>query len=157
MTHSVELLFDDDGEAGVRDLWERLRAAGLPSLAGHRHPTNRPHVTLVAAASLAGLPSLRLPIETTIAAVRVLGRAVVRELTDAPALRELHATVWTAVGSQHPLYAPDRWVPHVSLALNVPESQQVSALAVLADVPPVRARLVAARTYDSDTRTAESL
>ncbi len=157
MTHSVELLFDDAAEAGVRDLWERMRAAGLPGLADHRHPTNRPHVTLVAATSLTGLPPLPLPINTTIAGVRLLGRAVVRELALPPGLRELHAAVWGAVGSANPYHAPARWVPHVSLALTMPERHRAAALALLSDLPPVPARLVAARTYDSDARAVRDL
>lgn len=156
-THTVELLLDDVTEAGVRGLWERLLDAGLPSLATHRHPTNRPHVTLVAAVSLTGLPAMRLPIECGLGEVRLLGRALVREVVDAPALREAHAAIWQAVGSENPLHAPDRWLPHVSLALNVPESHRQAACALLADVPPVHGRLVTARSYDSESRTVESL
>lgn len=43
--HTVELLLDPRLEDGVRDLWDRLRDAGLPSLAAHPHPTNRPQFT----------------------------------------------------------------------------------------------------------------
>jgi hypothetical protein len=53
--HTVELLPDEELSSGIRELWDRLRAAGLPSLANHQHPTNRPHLTVVTAPSLDGL------------------------------------------------------------------------------------------------------
>ncbi len=46
---TVELLLDPGLDQGVRDLWDRLRDAGLPSLAAHPHPTNRPHLTVITA------------------------------------------------------------------------------------------------------------
>ncbi|GAA4935180.1 hypothetical protein [Actinoplanes utahensis] len=155
--HTVELLLDDALEAGVRSLWDRLHAAGLASLARHRHVTNRPHVTLVSAVSLAGLPVLPLPLDTVLGPVRLLGRALAREVADTPALRRLQNDVWQAVGSEHPHYAPGRWIPHVSLALNVPPDQQKAACALLADIPPVAGRLIAARSYDTGSRTVTML
>jgi hypothetical protein len=152
--HTVELLFDPVLEASVRDLWDRLHAAGLPSLATHRHPTNRPHVTLTAAASLAGLPVLALPAPVTVLpGVRMLGRALVREIAAAPALRTTHAAVWRAIGGENPLYAPETWTPHVSLALKVPEDKRSAAVALLAGLPSVTGQFVAARSYDTETRT----
>jgi hypothetical protein len=46
---TVELLGDDGLDRAVRAAWRRLDQAGLPSLGQHRHPTNRPHLTLVSA------------------------------------------------------------------------------------------------------------
>ncbi|MEU4625836.1 2'-5' RNA ligase family protein [Actinoplanes sp. NPDC023801] len=153
---TVELLLDDDLEAAVRDLWESLHAAGLRSLATHRHPTNRPHVTLVAAASLAGLPELDLPVPIALGPVRLLGRALVRPI-ESPRLRALHERVWRAVGSVNPLHAPAAWVPHVSLALNLPDAQRADALALLAGLPPRTGHGVAARSYDTVARTVREL
>jgi hypothetical protein len=155
--HTVELLPDDRLDAGIRALWERLLAAGLPSLATHRHPTNRPHVTLVGATSLAGLPGVPLPLRIGLGPVRLLGRALVREVVDAPELLGAHEAVWRAVGSENPLHAPDRWLPHVSLALNVPAEHRDAACALLAGLPPEHGRLVAARSYDSVSRTVRDL
>ena len=52
---TVELVCDPDLDATVREAWRRLAAAGLPSLATHRSPTNRPHVTLGTAETLPDL------------------------------------------------------------------------------------------------------
>ena len=49
MAHSLEVLLDDHGEAAVRSIWQALEDAGLPSQVRVKSPTNRPHVTLVAA------------------------------------------------------------------------------------------------------------
>ena len=76
--HTVELLPDEELTRGVRELWALLRDAGLPSLATHQHPTNRPHFTVITAASLDGLPPLPLPLTATLGPVRMLGRALVR-------------------------------------------------------------------------------
>ena len=154
--HTVELTFDPALDAGVRQLWDRLHAAGLPSLATHRHPTNRPHVTLVSTPSLAGLPPLDLPVPVTLGGARLLGRALVRDV-ESPRLRELHAAVWAAVGGENPLHAPDRWVPHVSLALNVPADRREAVVAFLGDLPAIAGELVLARSYDTETRTVVDL
>src|ERR1700760_3791248 len=46
---TVELLGDDGLDRAVRAAWRRLDQVGLPSLARHQHPTNRPHLTLASA------------------------------------------------------------------------------------------------------------
>ncbi|MEW2332379.1 hypothetical protein AB0880_31820 [Micromonospora chersina] len=43
---TVELLCSPELDEAVRAAWDRLVAAGLPSLARNTHPTNRPHLTL---------------------------------------------------------------------------------------------------------------
>jgi hypothetical protein len=153
---TVELLLDDGLDAAVRDLWESLHGAGLRSLATHRHPTNRPHITLVTTESPAVLPEFGLPLPVRPGPVRILGRALVLPVESAP-LRALHALVWRSVGSLNPLQEPATWVPHVSLALNVPAAQQPDALALLAGLPPLTGECVAARTYDTEARTVRHL
>jgi hypothetical protein len=148
----VELVFDATLDAAVRDLWRLLRAAGLRSLAGHAHVSNRPHITLAVAASLEALPSPRLPVPVRLGPARMLGHALVRS-ADSPELRDLQAAVWDALEATNPLHAPDVWVPHVSLALRLPERQRADALALLAGLPPMAGQAVAVRSYDTATRT----
>ncbi|AEV85852.1 hypothetical protein ACWT_4833 [Actinoplanes sp. SE50] len=148
--HTVELLLDAGREDDVRRQWELLRDAGLPSLADHRHPTNRPHLTLVNAASLAGLPDLDLPVAAALGPVRMLGRALVWAVTPTEELRELHFRVWSALPQAWP--PPDRWIPHVSLALRFP-----AAAAATITPADVRGEFVAARSYDTATRSVTGL
>ncbi|MEU4422528.1 2'-5' RNA ligase family protein [Actinoplanes sp. NPDC024001] len=151
--HTIELLLDARLDAGVRDVWRRLHAAGLRSLATHTHPSNRPHVTLVSAARLdSAPPALALPVDVEVGEVTFLGRALVRAVTG-PGLRELQAGVWNAVEPVNPLHAPDRWIPHVSLALNVPTAEHDAALDLLRDLKPAYGQLTAARSYDTGSRT----
>lgn len=147
--HTVELLLDVALESGVRALWNRLHAAGLPSLATHRHPTNRPHLTVVTASSLTGLAPLPLPLAVELGPVRMLGRALVRTVTPTDGLRELHARVWSALPDAWP--PPADWVPHVSLALRFPAGPPP------VDVPPAYGEVVAARSYDTRARTVVDL
>ena len=147
--NTVELLPSPSLEAGIRALWQRLRDAGFPGLADHPHPTNRPHLTLVTAASLDGLPPLPLPLPVTLGPAFLLGRALVRPVTS-PGLGALHRDVWTAVGGWPP---PAEFVPHVSLALK----SSPAALALVADLSPVHGEFVAARTYNTETRVVTAL
>jgi hypothetical protein len=155
--HTVELLLDRRLEDGVRNLWARLRDAGLPSLATHPHPTNRPHLTVLTSADLAGLPPLPLPAAAELSEVRLLGRALVRPVTPTAELRRFHAEAWSALRGSQAWPPPADWVPHVSLALNVPATRRQAALDLLAALPPETGHFVAARTYDTQTRTVSPL
>ncbi|WP_250029527.1 2'-5' RNA ligase family protein [Paractinoplanes maris] len=152
--HTVELLPTDEVSARVRALWDRLAAAGLPSLATHQHPTNRPHLTLVTAESLTGLPPLGLPLEFTLTEVRMLGRALVWAVMPSSSLRALHSAVWSSIGGWPP--SPE-FEPHLSLALRMPEQSRPAALDLLATTPPLSGTFIAARTYDTDHRTVRDL
>ncbi len=154
---TVELLPDARLEDGVRRLWDLLLAAGLPSLATHTHPTNRPHLTVLTAADLTGRPRLPLPLPASLGPVRMLGRALVREVTPAAPLRAWQAEAWSALADADPWPAPPDWVPHVSLALKVPPDRRAEALDLLACVPAETGHFVAARSYDSVTRTVTDL
>ena len=153
---TVELPLGAALDATVRRLWQQLHHAGLRSLATHTSATNRPHITLATAESVAALPRLRLPIPVRVGAVRPLGRALVCQ-ADSEELRSAQSAVWAAVEGTNPLHAPDVWVPHVSLALNMPESQQATALRLLADLPPMSGRCVTVRSFDTVSRTVTDL
>ena len=153
--HTVELLPDDELAHRVREIWDLLLDAGRPSLATNEHPTNRPHLTVVTAASLDGLPPLPLPVEASLGPARMLGRALVLEVTPTDGLRALHESVWSALPEAWP--PPSDFVPHVSLALRVPDDQRPAALALLASLTPMRGSLVSARTYDTSLRVARSI
>lgn len=168
---TVELLCDDALDGAVRSAWRRLDAAGLPSLATHPHPTNRPHVTLAsvddfAPGAVAGLRAVltALPVTVRMDALIFfdgrLGMAGWRLVADAALLR-LHAEVWRLLdgGERNPLHAPHAWVPHISLARRVRPAQRAAVEAVAGGpvAEGVTGRLVAGRSYDSGTRTVIEL
>ena len=103
MVHSVELLFDTETDAEVRQLWSELTDAGVRSLASSTSPSNRPHVTLSVAEDMDDAVNdplrrllHRLPFSCTIGAPMLFGRGpftLVRLLIPSAELLALQADV----------------------------------------------------------------
>jgi len=160
----VELLGDDGLDRSVRAAWRRLDQAGLPSLAQHRHPTNRPHLTLASAdefppgatAAIAG--ALRvLPIPVRLGGLRYFGgrAGVLAWAADGgDALRDLQAQVWSALDGpgRNPQHDPRVWTPHVSLARRIRPGQEELAARVIGP-DGADGEFNRARSYDSISRT----
>ncbi|MEU2610032.1 2'-5' RNA ligase family protein [Micromonospora sp. NPDC007271] len=166
---TVELLCSPELEEAVRAAWQRLAEAGLPSLAGNVHPTNRPHLTLAsvdefppgAEQRLADLCDAALPLPARLGRVAVLdGSApLVWLVRPAPQLLALHGAVWdvlTGAPGPRPWHLPGRWIPHLSLALRFRDADRRRARA-LAGVDRPAGEFVGARSYDSDARTTTDL
>ncbi|MGN9813527.1 2'-5' RNA ligase family protein [Micromonospora sp. BQ11] len=166
---TVELVCSADLDAAVRAAWDRLAAAGLPSLARNTHPTNRPHLTLAAvddfppgaAARLGALFAEVLPLPVRLDDLCVLdGSApLVWSIRPDPSLAALHAAVWDVLrdaDGRRPWHAPDRWRPHLSLALRFRDADAALARAVVGPDGPA-GRLVAGRSYDSGNRSVITL
>ena len=166
--HHVELLLDPAAEAAVRADWDRLREAGLPSLADHRSSSNRPHVTMtvvadwsVAGAEAAGdvLREVTLPVELGPLVCFGAGPWVlVRLIVPTAELLGLHRDVVHVVGPVSSWFCEvGRWVPHVSLAHRLDAGQLAAAVELLSPVPVAGAVLQQARHWDSEARVEESL
>ncbi|MFJ5543916.1 2'-5' RNA ligase family protein [Micromonospora chalcea] len=166
---TVELLCSPELEAAVRAAWDRLAAAGLPSLARNTHPTNRPHLTLAsveefppgAEQRLADLCDAALPLPVRLERVAVLdGTApLVWLVHPTPQLVALHGAVWDVLAGAsgaRSWHLPGRWIPHLSLALRFGGADRRRARAVAGAGRPAGA-FVAARSYDADTRTISEL
>lgn len=168
MAHSIELLFDDRTETDLRRCWDRLAQAGLPSAAGIRAATNRPHVTLVAAEHidaavdemLAGFTA-RLPMPCLVGAPLLFGRrqfVLARLVVPSVDLLDLHRDIAAAARAhvRPGMFAhsdPGSWTPHCTLARRFRPDQLPAAL----EMPEVGALLqgsfVALRRWDGDART----
>ena len=159
---TVELLADSELDRAVRAAWRRLDQAGFSSLAQHRHPTNRPHVTVAAAdefppgAAAVIADALRiLPIHVQVERPHFFGgrAGVLAWAVSGSALRELQAQVWSALdgAGRNPLHEPGAWTPHISLARRLLPGQ--AALAAQAAGEALKdGVLTGARSYDSVTR-----
>jgi 2'-5' RNA ligase len=165
---TVELLADDGLDRAVRAAWRRLDQVGLPSLAQHGHPTNRPHLTLASAeewpptAAAALADALRaLPIGVRLDRLLFFGgRAGVLawSVDGGPALREVQARVWSALdgADRNQQHAPGAWTPHISLARRLQPDQAPLAAVALGGIV-ADGTLDRARSYDSATRTVVPL
>lgn len=177
MVQSIELLFDEPAETALRSAWDGLAAAGLPSLAQHQGPTNRPHVTVAVAES--GL-------DPAVAAVRAIADhgldglgplevgapllfgghrhrwVLTRQIVPSGRLLAFHATVHGAIRDAAPdaevvvQTLPDRWTPHASLVRHISADRVAEALEAI-DPTPLTCRFVGLRLWDSVERTVQSL
>ena len=161
----MELLPGDGLDRAVRAAWHRLDQAGLGSLARHRHPTNRPHLTLASAeeqfspgagAAIATALEL-LPVRVRLDGLVFFGgRASVLAwaVDGGDDLREVQARIWAALdgADANPQHQPGTWTPHISLARRLrPDQHELAARAIGPAV--ASGELSAARSYDSVTRT----
>lgn len=162
---SIEVLLDDRTEASVREDWERLADAGLSSLAPHRSPSNRPHVTLLVRPELAPTDFAgavaRLPVALELAEPLTFvhgDRAVLAwRVTLSHQLDRLHRTVHAEAppGEDAAHTAPGGWTPHITLARRVRVEALPDARALLGR--PRAGAGVALRRWDSATKTVTPL
>ena len=154
---SIELLLDPESEAHVRADWDRLAAAGFSSLAAHRAPSNRPHVTLLVRPTLQQVDFAdavtRLPVVVTLAApilFRHGDRAVLaRRVAATDELLRLHSAVHAAAppGQDAPHTVPGNWTPHVTLARRIRMADATDVLHFLG--PEHSGKGLALRRWDS--------
>jgi hypothetical protein len=158
---ALELVLDARSDAVVRADWEALRAAGLPSQADHRGASNRPHVTVLAAAGLtaAVVAAARealapwLPLVADTAGVLTLGTG---RLVLARPVR-LPVAALDAVEQVRALAVPvppGPWRPHLTLSRRLPADRLAEALLALAALgtgAAGRVTLTAVRHWDPAT------
>jgi 2'-5' RNA ligase len=143
---AIELHLDEASAAVVRDLWRRLTAAPIGAAAHGAEA--RPHVTLAVADGLDLAAAERLvvdvartmrPLPVTFAslgafatdpAVLFLAPVVTAELLRAH--ERLQARFAAAADRPWPYYAPGAWVPHCTLAEQLPRANLGLAVAAAA-------------------------
>lgn len=166
MAHSIELLLDAQTDAAIRSDWQNLADAGLPSQLRVGSPTNRPHVTLLAAPwidadvddALRAL-SRRLPLPCRVGAPVVFTgprMVLARLIVPSAALLNLHQEVCRIClprlnGEPFGHCLPGNWTAHVTLGRRLPAADIGAALAVTAGADLV-ARFVGLRRWDGDNR-----
>ena len=169
--HSIELLFDPDTEASIRLIWDDLAAAGLPSQAAHRSPSNRPHVTLAVAESIApavdGLlagVAARLPVRCLVGAPLLFGsgkRVLARLAVPSAEVTLLQAEVaLTTLEHMRPgpvaHTLPGAWTPHVTLCRRLAPDDVAAALDVIGSAY-ITGTFAGLRRWDSTTRTEHQI
>ncbi|WP_163163839.1 2'-5' RNA ligase family protein [Arthrobacter sp. Alg241-R88] len=162
---SVELTLGESTDSSIRADWARLLEAGLPSLATHTSPSNRPHITLAAGNSLDLRDAVQdlwggLPIAVRFSGLVVFpagsGKYVLARLVVPSAgLLQMHARLHQQCTGAFANTLPDAWTPHVTLARRIPGHLLGTAMGVL-DVR-TQGECTAARLWDSPTRTTTAL
>lgn len=168
MANALEMFFDDDAEAAVRDLWRTLDSIGVPSLATKTHRKHRPHVTLAVAGSvpagtrkqlrsefsLLSIPDLWLYTLGTFPGeepVLLIGAVVDTELLAVHSA--VHDVLAGKVTNPSAYYFPGGWVPHCTLAQGITADQVSAGFAALHPLEPIKASV--AEIGVTDTRTGE--
>jgi hypothetical protein len=167
MAHSIELLLDQRADTAIREAWQALHDAGLPSQLKVGSATNRPHITLVAAERIApavdelltGL-SEELPRATVLGAPLVFGGdrlTLARLVVPSDALLDLHEVVYDDcrphMTNRFAHSLPGRWTPHVTLGRRFTPAQVGEALAAVDGITAdIRASVVGMRRWDGDTK-----
>lgn len=169
MVQSLELIFDDDGEAAVIDEVNRLAAAGLRN----PHRDQRPHITLVAAKAIepAALGALtpvgqRLPITVRLGAPIVFshgvagahgGFIIARSVLPSTELLGVHATVLRLsdghLDGETDHCRPGQWAPHVTLARRLSVEQLATALPLVSDDADRPVVVGGIRRWDGEAKT----
>ncbi len=168
MAHAVEAFFDEEADAVVRGLWQRLDAAGVPSLAARSHRQHRPHVTLAVAGTIA--PRARDELRADLARLSLprlwlytlgtfptdqnglfVGAVVDTELLAVHSA--VHDVLAGRVKQPWAHYLPGAWVPHCTLAQDLTTERLAAGFAALHPITPIRAAV--AEVGVTDTRTGE--
>lgn len=161
---ALELSLDNASDTAITAQWCALQEAGLPSQADHKSMTNAPHVTLVAAASLArpladqAALSIELPQPLAVRGMVFFGestRVTIAHLVEpTPALFAAISAIRARVPDlRHPV-----WTPHVTLARRVPRAKVPAVLAVLAAHPEPRTLIAdRLRWWDPETGTIDEI
>ena len=162
MALAVCLLLDPVADRAVRRLWERVEAAGVPSMASHTHGHHLPHLSYAVlrrgdpeqvcrvVASLPAGPAVTLRFDALGTFRR--GRVWLAPAVTSDVLRR-QEQVATALGGfdLHRSYVPGSWVPHCTLAPRVRLDQVGAVAAVVFEVLPLVAQASRAALVDSGT------
>jgi 2'-5' RNA ligase len=163
MVQSVELVFDSHTEAAIRQIWDGLREAGIPS----QSPASRPHATLAvsermdpAVDSMLRTLSNRFPFECRIGAPLMFGRSKVvlaRLVVPTSELLDLHAEVYRIclphqAPAPMPNSAPGHWTAHVTLARRVVPGQLGRALRLAGKPSEICGNVIGLRRWDGASK-----
>ena len=173
MAHSIELTLDARSDAAIRQLWQALDDAGLPSQTRVTSATNRPHITLLAAERISAdvdpaLTALehRIPLPVLVGAPLVFGGGrlvLARLIVASAALLELHREIYDRclphlTGEPYAHTAPGHWTPHVTLGRRLTAEQLGDAFAAVDGVSAdITASAVGLRRWDGDARFEQVL
>ncbi len=164
MALAVCLLFDPATDRAIRQLWQRLESAGIPTLLTHTYQDHLPHLSYAvyrtfeveavrkAVEDLPAGPPPRLRFDA-VALFRRRRAALIASSTE-ELLRRQRAVVAAGLGTGadlHLHYRPGVWVPHCSLSTGVQREAMPTLAAAAFDILPLEATATGAAIIDSGT------
>lgn len=161
MSRGVVLWPDDQTSTTVREIWNELHDHGLPSMASQ--PQHIPHVSLVVADALPVQPTLDAvgqvppaPIPLIIESCGVVpGGHLLLVCTPNGSLLEeqkrVHQVAVDHADNPWSHYAPDEWLPHLTLARSLTAAQLAVALPIVLCHLPLRGTLPSGGIEDGAT------
>ncbi|MCP2262268.1 2'-5' RNA ligase superfamily protein [Streptoalloteichus tenebrarius] len=168
MADALQVFFDDRAEAEVRVRWERLTAAGVPSLATRTHRRHRPHLSLALGLAIPQKARADLRRDLALLALPDLWLYTLGTFPDGQHTLFLGAVTDTELLAVHSAvhdvlagrvrgpagqYLPGAWVPHCTLAQDLTVEQVAAGFAALLPLRPIRAAVSGVGI--TDTRTGE--
>ncbi|MFC5676375.1 2'-5' RNA ligase family protein [Aeromicrobium endophyticum] len=167
MVQSVELVLDERLDVLVREEWELLVAADLPSQGRHTGASNAPHVTLGVADTIDPVAERALAridygagLAVRLGGLLVFGgrtSVLSRVVVPTAHLMITHAAVASALDEapgRPSTMRPGAWTPHVTLARRLDPAQLAAALRVLAERPKeLDGTIRCGRRWDGDARS----
>ncbi|MBO0840106.1 MAG: 2'-5' RNA ligase family protein [Sciscionella sp.] len=172
MAYALEMFFDTEADNAVRELWQRLENANIPSLASRTHRKHRPHSTLAIAGGIPASTRTELTKQLRMLALPnlwlyTLGTFPTKEnalflaaVVDTELLAVHSAVHDTLAGKvKNPLayYLPGAWVPHCGLAQNITNEQLSSGFSLLHPIDPISARIAEVGITNTGTGEVEKL
>lgn len=161
MSRGVVLWPDEQASRTIRAIWDELRHHGLPSMADQAHHV--PHLSLMVAddvavpetlAAIGDLPSSPVALLIESAGV-VPGGHLLLACTPTRSLLTEQARVYQTSAAHAdnpwPHYAPDAWLPHVTLARSLAAAEFAIALPIVLAHLPIRGSLSSAGIEDGTT------
>jgi 2'-5' RNA ligase len=168
---TVELLPDEQLDSSIRRAWHLLVDSALPSQAQHTHVSNRPHVTLAVVDdwdegttdALASALSL-LPVPLHSDGLRTFGQrrlsvvvSLALELELIAVHEAVHDVLEASAWGVEERHLPGRWAPHLTLGRGMDRTQERAARLLLGEQSWPDGQAIAARTYDTDSRSVRLL
>ena len=164
---SVELIPDAELDRAVRDDWDRLLAADLPS--SGRNPAPRASCAdgcsvrdRLDPSEFAGIADL-LPVALELAGVVLLGHrdryVLARHVVVSGPLLAIHRVVAEIAGRPEPHYSNtgiDRWTPHITLARGLTAARLATAMREI-KAPNIVGQATGARVWDADARRVTTI
>ena len=164
MALALCVLFDPRTERLIRELWIRLEAKGIRTLATHTHGRHHPHLSYAVLLSW-DLERVRLavdrlpdggPFELTVQGTLSFprGRAALAPSVspDVAARQEQAVQILAGTGAVvHRHYVPARWVPHVAVATRTGGASVAQVITAVSDVLPLTIHADRAALIDSST------